>query len=365
MATRASLLYGNEPDVSILAPDSKNYDIVLMRVLNWYSFEKAKSDARKYMRDYVKINMPSELKTFDAVRDVEVVNTYGWIARVILREGALSDKHMAGFSSYLTKLLNNTVQPIEPVVAKVVTSAPKPSIQDSMKEKISEYLGELEGSFDVMINDKEDFSLYRNMQANQIPKPYVPDIKDWVKNKMREFIEAYEGKEAQVKEGYSNYTTRELKSIVKTLAQFIEDCDKYSEFKKANRKPRIVKPKLPGVQVKSLKFKKEDTELGLKSISATEIIGAQQVWFYNTKNRKLIVYKTESSSGIQVKGSSLQNYEPDMSCQKTLRKPAEQIKAMMTAAKVPLRKYMDTITSKPAPANGRVNAEMIILRAIK
>jgi hypothetical protein len=216
-----------------------------------------------------------------------------------------------------------------------------------------------------MINDKEDFALYRNMQANQIPKPYVPDIKDWTKKKLREFIEAYEGKEAQVKEGYSNYTTRELKSIVKTLGQFIEDCDKYSEFKKANRKPRVIKPKLPGVQVKGLKFKKEDTELGLKSVSATEIIGAQQVWFYNTKTRKLIVYKTESSTGIQVKGSSLQNYEPDMSCQKTLRKPAEQIKAMMTATKVPLRKYMDTISSKPAPANGRVNAEMIILRAIK
>ena len=89
------------------------------------------------------------------------------------------------------------------------------------------------------------------------------------------------------------------------------------------------------------------------------------MWLFNTKNRKLVLYKTESATGIQVKGTSLQNYEPDLCVQKTLRKPADQIKEMMAASKVQLRKFMDNINSKPQSPNGRVNEEMIILKVIK
>jgi len=363
MARNTSALSGNEPDVSLIDGTDSQYNIKLMRVMNWYSAEKLKSDARKYIRDYVKAKMPTELKTFDEVKDVEIVNTYGWISRVIMLGGSISDNHLVKFNNYIRRILDSTVKVEEPVVQVVTTSAPRASIQDAMKEKISEYIGELEGCLDKMVRDKEDFSLYKHMQANHIPKPYVADVKEWSKKNLREFIAAYEGKDAQLNEGYSFLQKRELKAIVKTLAQCIEDCDKYSEFKKANRKPRVSKPKAPGIQIKALKFKRSDTELGLQSVSATEIIGAQQAWFYNTKTRKLIVYRSES--GFQVKGSSIQNYEPEQSIQKTLRKPAEQIKAMMACGKVQLRKFMDTINAKDQPANGRINAEMIILKAIK
>ena len=363
MARNTSALSGNEPDVSLIDGSDPQYNIKLMRVMNWYSAEKLKSDARKYTRDYIKAKMPTELKTFDEVKDVEIVNTYGWISRILMLGGSISDDHLVKFNNYIRKILNSAVKVEEPVVQVVTTSAPRASIQDAMKEKISEYIGELEGCLDKLVQDKEDFSLYKHMQANHIPKPYVADVKEWSKKNLREFIAVYEGKDAQLNEGYSYLTKRELKNIVKTLAQCIEDCDKYSEFKKANRKPRVSKPKAPGIQVKSLKFKRSDTELGLQSVSATEIIGAQQVWLYNTKTRKLVLYKSES--GFQVKGSSIQNYEPEQSIQKTLRKPAEQIKAMMACGKVQLRKFMDTINAKEQPANGRINAEMIILKAIK
>ena len=354
-----------EPSIAVLSPEENTYNVQLMRIMNWYSAEKAKSDARKYMRDYVKAKMSSELNTFDQVKDVNIVNTYGWISRIIMRNGKISDRHLTSLNRYLKETLDSAIYIPEPVQQKVVVSAPKPSIQDAMKEKISEYLGELEGSFDSVVTNKEDFSLYKNMQANQIPKPYVNDIKEWSKNKLREYITVYEGKDSQLVEGYSNITKRELKSIVKMLAQFIEDCDKYSEFKKANRKPRIVKAKPASVQVKNLKYKKEDTELGITSVDPAEIIGAQQVWVFNSKTRKLALYKTDSAMGIVVKGSSFQNYDPEMGCQKTLRKPADQLKDLMGATKVQLRKYMDSVSSKASPANGRMNVDTLILRVIK
>ena len=54
-----------------------------------------------------------------------------------------------------------------------------------------------------------------------------------------------------------------------------------------------------------------------------------------------------------------------MGCQKTLRKPADQLKDLMGSTKVQLRKYMDSVNSKASPANGRMNADTLILRVIK
>ena len=354
-----------EPDPLLVDCEHERYAPRLMRALNWYSAEKLKSDSRRYIREYVKKKMPSELKTFDEVKDSNIVPTFGWVARLILNGAKLSEKHINDFNEFLRTALSTVDSTKIPTVTHTPTVVAKTSIQDAMKEKISEYIGELEGNWDSVVYEDADFSLYKDMQSRQTPKPYVPAVKEWSKKKMREYLEVYEGKDSQLVEAYKHIPKKKIKNLVKLLASFVEDCDKYSEFKKANRKPRVVKAKPAGVQVRNLKYLKQFDELNLTSVSPTEIVGAQQVWLYNTKQRKLIVYRTDSATGIQVKGSSLQNYEPDQCSQKTLRKPAEQIKSLMGAGKVQLRKFMDTISSKEQSVSGRMNADMIILRVIK
>jgi hypothetical protein len=68
---------------------------------------------------------------------------------------------------------------------------------------------------------------------------------------------------------------------------------------------------------------------------------------------------------MEVKGTSIQNYEPAISEQKTLRNPDEQLKALMSAGKVQLRKFMETVKAKKADVNGRLSADTIILKAIR
>jgi hypothetical protein len=126
-----------------------------------------------------------------------------------------------------------------------------------------------------------------------------------------------------------------------------------------------VREKSPVQQVRTLRFKVTDDELGMKSVAPTDIIGAQQLWVYNSKTRKLALYKTDSARGIQCKGSTLQNYDPEMSKQKTLRRPAEQLKTLMEAGKIQLRKFMDDIGTKEQSVNGRINAEMLLLKIVK
>ena len=174
-----------------------------------------------------------------------------------------------------------------------------------------------------------------------------------------------EAKDKDLVEGYSNIKKKHQKDYAKFLAGMIEGLNRYAAFKQANRKPRAKKVKPPSVQVARLQFLKEFQALSLTSISPVDLIGAQQAWIYNTKNKKLSVYRTDSSQGIQCKGTRLQNYDPEMSETKTLRKPAEQTQSVLAAGKVQLRKFMEALTTKSQTPNGVVNSDCILLRVIK
>ena len=366
----AGKILQSEPLVSRLDPASDNYTITLLRINNWYSTEKSRADAYKYYAQYIKTYRPAESKFFSEIEERDIHITYGWMCRMLLQGANISEKHLKGFNNNLDVLLDlgkarfiekqNAVK----VVVKEETTK-RPSIQEAMKEKITETIGELENSLDEYVTQDKDINLYNYLKSNQVPAPYVSDIKTWSQKRLDEFTEVVDSKDSQLVEGYSNINKRKLKNIVKLFESFLEDCDKYGQFKKANRKPRATREKPPAVQVKSIKLKIKDDELGITSAKAIDLVGAEQVWLFNTKTRKLAVYVSESTKGMSVKGTSLQNWSPDKSKQKTLRKPSEQIKDLMAAGKVKLRTFLDDIKSKQQTVNGRINIDTIILKIIR
>ena len=374
MATKkqhdAGKILQSEPLVSRLDPASENYTITLLRLNNWYSTEKTRADAYKYYAQYIKTYRPAETKFFSEVEERDIHITYGWMCRMLLQGANISEKHLKGFNNNLDVLLDLgkarfiEKQNVVKVVVKEETTK-RPSIQEAMKEKISETIGELENSLDEYVTQDKDINLYNYLKSNQVPAPYVSDIKTWSQKRLDEFTEVVDSKDSQLVEGYSNINKRKLKNMVKLFESFLEDCDKYGQFKKANRKPRAIREKPAAVQVKSIKLKIKDEELGITSAKAIDLVGAEQVWLFNTKTRKLAVYVSESTKGMSVKGTSLQNWSPDKSKQKTLRKPAEQIKDLMAAGKVKLRTFLDDIKSKQQAVNGRINIDTIILKIIR
>lgn len=352
--------YGPEPGV--FTKDSPDYSSKLSQALTWYTYEKDKKDARAFLRAYISANLGKETaKLFDRTPDSAVKTTWGWVARLVTNGVILSDKHSQDLKSYVTSILSIKPElPAEPEVEKV----PRVSVQDNMKEKILEYLGELEGEIDNILFGESNFDLYKDLQAKSIPGAYCPQISTWVMEKAKEFVEVYESTDSDVKEGYSNIGKRKVTSLIKTLSQWKEDLERYGQFKKANRKPRAKKVKSPTQQVAKLKYKKEDTDLKIKSVNPAEMVGASQVWIYNTKYKKLSVYRSDSTIGIQIKGTTLQNYDPDQSEQKALRKPEEILKKVLDSGKVQLRKIMSDLTTKESSVSGRINEECLIIRAL-
>ena len=346
----------NEPHG--ITPDLSNYKSVLSRAFNFYNQDKDKKDARGYLKTYIKHK--GMTVDIDGVSDSNIIQTYGWLSRMVLNGNMLLERHNEELDRYITNL-STTNQ----VIKVVVDKTPRPSVRDYMQDKIAEVIGDLEGAVDAFLKEDKEFDLYNYLQANSIPKPYCKDIDEWARKRGTEFTEVYKTMDKDTKDGYSNISRRQQANLVKLFGSFIVDLEKYTQFKKANRKPRITKAKPPAVQVARIKFKKEDTELGIKSVNPSEMVGASQVWVYNVKYKRLAAYRSDSVQGIQVKGSTLQNYDPDMSECRSIRRPEAFLKVLLDASKVKLRKLLSDLTTKGYDVTGRINDECIIVRVIK
>ena len=340
-----------------ITPVLSNYKSALSRAFNFYNQDRDKKDARGYLRTYIKHK--GMTVDIDRVPDNEINLTYGWLSRILLNGNTLLDRHNEDLDSYINNL--STTKEVKVVVNKV----PKPSVRDYMQDKIAEVIGELEGQVDAFLKEDKEFDLYNYLQANSIPKPYCKDIDTWARKRGMEFTEVYKTTDKDTMDGYSNISRRQQANLVKMFGAFIVDLEKYTQFKKANRKPRVTKAKPPAVQVARIKFKKEDTELGIKSVNPSEMVGASQVWVYNVKYKRLAAYRSDSVLGIQVKGSTLQNYDPDMSECRSIRRPEAFLKVLLDASKVKLRKLLSDLTTKGYDVTGRINDECIIVRVIK
>ena len=104
------------------------------------------------------------------------------------------------------------------------------------------------------------------------------------------------------------------------------------------------------------------TALKAVSINPVDIIGAQVLWVYNTKTRKLGKYVADEHETLNIKGTTIVGYSTNKSVQKTLRKPEEQIKQFLASSKVELRKYIENIKTTEIKLNGRINQETILLK---
>jgi hypothetical protein len=181
--------------------------------------------------------------------------------------------------------------------------------------------------------------------------------------RLAEFTEVLEGVDPDLVEGYSHLSKNQLKQCVKFCETVINDCTSYVQLKKVERKPRAKKAVSPEKLTRNFKFLREFQELGLKSEAVTRLVGSSEAWLYDTVKRKLIHVMADSHIGtFTIKGSAIVGFDALATVQKTLRKPAEQIKLVM-GSKPAARKEFEGIKSTETRFTGRGNENMIILRA--
>ena len=111
--------------------------------------------------------------------------------------------------------------------------------------------------------------------------------------------------------------------------------------------------------VKSLKYQQEFSELKLVSINPEKIIGATELWVFNTRYNRLGVYRAVNSvRGFSVKGCTIQHFDENESVQKTARKPKDAVNVLNKRS---LKAMFKTMKTKEQPLTGRINAQTILL----
>jgi hypothetical protein len=248
------------------------------------------------------------------------------------------------------------------------TQQVKLTIQDHLREKASECAGELEGMFDDFIiagaKMSADFKPIALIRGMNISPQMIPNITRVWDLRMAEFNEVLEGNNEQLVEGYSHLSKAQLKQCVKFCETVLQDCTSYISIKKVERKPRAKKAISPERQSSKFKYLKEFAEFNLKSQSPASLVNASEAWLYDTAKRKLIHVMADTHLGtFTVKGSAVIAFDAATTVQKTLRKPAEQLKSVISVGKPAARKAFEIIKSTEVKWNGRGNENLIILKA--
>jgi len=356
---------GLEPDWT-MQPTEERFT-AMTRAFSWYNYFYGKKEAKEFVCIYLDAHdRAKDAKKIRALPDSQMRLTTGWLARMSLMGLQLTDSEQVKLDTLVKELLEIEEQ----VVAEVVENdgVPKITIQDRLREKVSECLGEMDGLFDEFVVSgaklNADYKPVVLMRSLNIAPQMVANIKDVWTKKLAEFEEAVEGKDPDLAKAYEFLTKTQLKSCVKFCELVISDCGSYVQIKKVERKPRKVKTVPPEKKAAKFKFQAEFAELKLKSISATQLVDKSEAWLYDSKKRKLIhLVADEYAKVFTIKNNIVIGFSTVETVQKTLRKPAEQLKQITSIGKPAARKYFKDIKATEVAWNPRGNENLVILRA--
>jgi hypothetical protein len=345
--------------------------------MSWYRLESGGKELKPKVINWMSANgyTKEQIAQFKKTKDNRCGTTIGAIAACLLKGmPAVRADFNDGRSSAvwlgqaIAKIVSEGKDDIDDeAVAEVKSTVPVVSIQERVRESSYKMTEEIETAIEAFQTDPETFDpkafkVLNLLKSHQAKAAHARIIRDFYNRNLEELQEAATTKDEQLKEAYSHLSKIQLRKITAFYQEIVSACEMLAQEAKVNRKPKAKKAVPAEKIVAKLKYKKADEPLKLVSINPADILGAKELWTYNTKSRKLGKYVAKEFADLGVKGTSLTGFDENKSVQKTLRKPADQLKEFKTAGKVALRKFLEDINAVDTKMNGRFNEEIILLK---
>jgi len=322
----------------------------------------------------------ADITAFKKVKDNRISTTMGAVA-ACLNRGMTPQR--AGFNNgrdtaawmraEIVKVLAEGKNDIDPETLAAEKEAAKkevytPSIQERLREVALGMTEELENAYENFQTDPENFDpkafkVLNVLKSQQAKAAHARIIRDFYARDLAELEELASGQgDEQLREAYSHRSKKQIKAFIAFLTEIQNACTMLMQEAKVNRAPRAKKAVPAEKIVGKLKYMKTNEPLKLVSINPADILGAKELWVYNTKNRKIGRYVAKEYGDLSVKGTSIINFDENLSIQKTVRKPEDKLKEFKAAGKVALRKFLDDINATDTKLNGRLNEETLLLK---
>jgi hypothetical protein len=355
-------------DWSAVKPE--DYRKCILETLRHYGYFYERKSYVSWAQEWIKTNQPNDLKAYKACEDWRTSPTLASLMKMELMGAELDQAAKDFMKDSLDEIiikgqynLNNKVEDAEEDKPEVKRKNPS----ELLKEKTLNIMGEIEGFVDEHLDGTLDkkFSLYTHLKTIDAAAQTSRDIVKYYKEVEAELTELIVDKTADLVEAYNHLSVKEQKSLLKLITTFVSDAEKYVLSKKANRKPRAKKATPATKQVAKVIYQKECADFKISSTSPAYIVGATEVYLFNTKTRVMKYLVTDNSNGFTVSGTTVKNYDTELSFKKKLRKPEEMIDVINKSTKLRALKALKALKTKDSPTDGRINADTVILKVNK
>lgn len=323
--------------------------------LNWYSYMGDHKDARTYLKDYlVSQGRQDEVRKLGFLPDWAVPLTAAWVIRIENR-GA---KFPTDQTFFIEQKLKESFKFLPKVESEIVVQ-----ISERVVDKSVDLIAEIDG---VLDNRDTEFSVYEYLKERNVTGKVARQIIEYYQPLADELEMALTKKDEQVVEAYSHLKKPELRQYHDMVKSVIEDAEKFNDVKKASRKPRKKKVKSTASIVQFMKPKDEDKEFKIKSVNPANILGASEVWLFNTVYKTLTVLYAKSDKGLGIHRTAVTDYDEEKSMTKRIGRKANLIlPVVLNGGKVERRKIIEKVNTDKIQHKDRVSGDVIILRVSK
>ena len=368
---KAYELLGSEPDWDDQHDlKDEELNVRFSNALNWYNYNYVNKNAQAFLASYA--GSKKDAAAISALDASSIKPTLGFVAKMAsngLEFPSVLERYKNKLDEYLPELVaeGNEIRAVKSAKKAAKKSAPVGSIQERTRNAASEHIGHIEGEIDDFIEAgcQSKFNTFDYLQQAEIKGGYMKYFIEHFQPIYEEFQEALRGEDEQLVEAYTYLSKPRKRKLIAFLANIIHDCREWQKQSRGKRKARKRKVKTPKDLVKTLNFKKSDDGFGIESVKPESIIGATQVWVFDTKTR--FMHKYISDIGMSVKGSTLKEFDADQSFKKKIRESycEKVLDDVVNGGKVKLRKSIADIAAKEVPVTGRIGKEMVIVRVVK
>lgn len=240
----------------------------------------------------------------------------------------------------------------------LIGGIPRPAVHELVKQTSINSVAELEEELDKFTRAgyKGEFDVYKWMLARDLKGVNALYIARYY----RPLLDELNSDDPQVKEAYSRLTKTEFNNYRAFVESIVTAAENMNSNAKRKRKVRKLKVKKAVDLVKKVKYKKEDIDLQIVSLAPEQVVGAKELWAFDTRYRYIIVLRAYDGSELSIKGTTVKNYNPDTSLTRKVRKPKEFLAKLTT--RTASAKAFDELKTTLKKAKGRINENILLYK---
>tara|TARA_Y100001937_G_scaffold34545_1_gene49325 strand:+ start:1499 stop:2641 length:1143 start_codon:yes stop_codon:yes gene_type:complete len=352
-------------------PIDKGFDAVK----DYFHLQVDKKDCISQVKAWVKKNFPEPAKYILANPEYHFSMTHHAATAFWYNNDLYKNNDADGNKA--KDFLNNLFDKMIPLIDKgkviyeekqkvkdnVVSISPAVKLMRKINNTIMQELLELE---DEWIDGKDaTINLYNRFKYHGLSNTAISHVKPMIEGWLLDYEDAYYKRCDQAVEGYSHLKKSTLNHRIKTCKAMLEDLERIRSATKASRNVKVKRPKSVDKQVARVQYKKEDNDFKIVSINPIQIPTKTRLYAFNTKNKMVTEYITESVNGFEISGSTIKNFSKGLSRTICLRKPLDFLPIVLQKTPKQINDAWQTLKTKTKIPNGRINKDTVLLRVLE